>query len=73
MPGHRYRLPAGSGPNHLVDNVTNLTLARRAVRLYSNDLVPKATNRFNQRAWLRSVTWLGDRWLLANPIKKESK
>ena len=46
--------------------MTNMTLARRAVRLYNNALVPKATNRANQRAWLRSVHLLGDRWLLAN-------
>lgn len=46
--------------------MTNMTLARRAVRLYNNTMVPKTTNRHNQRSWLRSVHMLGDRWLLAN-------
>ena len=46
--------------------MTNMNQARRAVRLYSNPLVSKATNRFNQRSWLRSVRMLGDRWHLAN-------
>ena len=45
--------------------MTGMTLARRAVRLYNNDMVPKYINRANQRAWLRSVRFLGDRWLLA--------
>ena len=45
--------------------MTNTALARRAVLLYNNPMVPKATNRFNQRAWLRSVRMLGTRWVLA--------
>jgi len=51
---------------------TTLSLAKRAVRLYSCDLVPKAINRANQRAWLRSVQMLGDKWLLAKPQEKVS-
>lgn len=45
----------------------NRSLARRAVRMYNNDMVPKSTNRHNQKSWLRSVHLLGDRWLLAKP------
>ena len=26
------------------------------------------TNRHNQRAWIRSIRLLGDKWLLAKPI-----
>ena len=26
------------------------------------------TNRHNQRAWIRSIRFLGDKWLLAAPI-----
>ena len=26
------------------------------------------TNRHNQRAWVRSIRFLGDKWLLAKPI-----
>jgi len=50
----------------------NTQLARRAIRLYSCDLVPQSTNRHNQRAWLRSVAMLGDKWLLAKPVQKEN-
>ena len=46
--------------------MTGMAQARRAVRLYNNAMVSKATNRANQRAWLRSVRMLGDKWILAN-------
>lgn len=29
-------------------------------------------DRHNQRAWVRSVRWLGDKWLLAKPVEKSS-
>lgn len=45
-------------------------LLRMAVRLYSNPLVPKEINRHNQRAWLRSIAFLGDRWLLAKKVER---
>jgi len=48
----------------------NIQLARRAIRHYSSDMVPKTTNRHNQRTWMRSVISLGDRWLLAKPMQK---
>lgn len=50
----------------------NIQLARRAIKLYSCDLVPHSTNKHNRRAWLRSVALLGPRWLLAVPMKKET-
>lgn len=50
----------------------NIQLARRACRLYRSDMVPKSINRANQRAWLRAVQMLGDKWLLASPMKRES-
>ena len=46
-------------------------LKRRAVRLYSAPWAPLSTNKHNRRAWLRSVDFLGQRWLLATPIKRE--
>ncbi|HEX8350521.1 MAG TPA: hypothetical protein VF598_11205 [Hymenobacter sp.] len=52
---------------------TGLQLARRAVRLYSCDLASKATNRFNQRSYIRAVQQLGPRWLLAAPMQKEAR
>lgn len=48
----------------------SFTMAKRAIRLYSWDLAPKAINRANQRAWLRSVAMLGDKWVLAIPVEK---
>ena len=52
--------------------LSNLSLAKRAIRLYSNELVPKAVNRFNQRSWLRSVAWLGNKWILAIPVVRQA-
>lgn len=50
--------------------MTTMKLARRAIQLFSNDWVPKSTNRHNQRHWIASIRSLGDRWLLAKPINK---
>ena len=52
----------------------NITLAKRACRLYRSEYVSKAVNRFNQRAWLKAVQSLGPKWLLAVPhVKTELK
>ena len=51
--------------------MSRLQLARRAVRMFSTDYVPLRTNKFNRRAWLRSVKMLGKKWLLATPINRE--
>lgn len=45
-----------------------MQLARQAIRLYSNPRAPKHINRHNQRAWIRSVQFLGDKWLLAKKV-----
>lgn len=34
---------------------------------FNNDLASRDLNRYNQRAWIRAVRMLGDRWLLATP------
>ena len=47
-----------------------MKLARLAIRLYSNPLAPKRLNHHNQRAWLRSVQFLGDKWLLAKKVQR---
>ena len=52
--------------------MSRIALARRAVRLFSADYVPLRTNKHNRRMWLRSVDFLGDRWLLAVPMKREN-
>ena len=52
--------------------LSNIDLARRAIKLYSSDMVPKAVNRYNQRAWIASIAMLGKRWLLATPQGRQS-
>jgi len=47
-----------------------MKLARLAIRLYTNPLASKRLNRHNQRAWLRSVQFLGDKWLLAKKVQR---
>lgn len=47
-------------------------LLRMALRLYNNPLVSKQINRHNQRAWLKSVQFLGDKWLLARQMPRLS-
>jgi hypothetical protein len=48
----------------------NTNLLRRARRLFSHPDVPASTQRHNARAWARSVAFLGDKWLLAKPIRR---
>lgn len=45
-------------------------MLRKAIQLYRNPMVDKATQRHNQWMWLRAVCILGDRWLLAKPVKR---
>lgn len=42
----------------------------RVRRHFNNDLASRALNRYNQRAWIRAVRALGDRWLLAAPMPR---
>lgn len=52
--------------------MSQIQLGRRAIRLYSAPWATLSTNKFNRRSWLRSVQMLGDKWLLAKPIKREA-
>ncbi len=49
------------------------SLARRAVRLYprSDYTSRKATNAL-RRGWIRQITYLGDKWLLAASIARKA-
>jgi hypothetical protein len=49
-------------------NTQALSMARR---LFQIDGVPSHTQRHNIRSWARSVRFLGDRWLIANPMDKK--
>ena len=48
-------------------NTQALSMARR---LFQIDGVPSHTQRHNIRSWVRSVRYLGDKWLIAKPIDK---
>jgi hypothetical protein len=44
---------------------------RQAIRLWKTPGVPKHTQRHNQRAWLRMVNLLGEKWLVNRPRTKD--
>lgn len=48
----------------------NTTLLKRARRLFSHPGADQKTIRHNVRQWARSVAYLGDKWLIKNPIQK---
>ena len=52
------------------NNVTKMQLAKHALKLWNVRHVDKQTNRANARKWLRAVERLGDRWLLAQPVRR---
>jgi hypothetical protein len=50
--------------------MTTMQLARRAVRLFNNNMVAKHVNRHNQRSWINAVRELGDKWVFINYLPK---
>lgn len=53
--------------------MSTLQLARRACRLYRGGYMSKEIRRANQRKWIAAVQRLGDKWLLATPVKKGAR
>ena len=49
----------------------NVKVLRHVRQLFGADYVPRHTNRHNQRQWVRSVRFLGDRWLLVKQVEKK--
>lgn len=45
-------------------------LIKHALKLWNVPYVPREINRANARKWLRSVTLLGDKWLLMKKIER---
>jgi hypothetical protein len=43
----------------------NITMLKRARKLYNVDYIPYCQNRENQRKWIKAIRMLGDKWLLA--------
>lgn len=48
----------------------NTTILRRLRHLFRNDNAPRHVQRHNMKSWVRSVRYLGDRWLLAKPAER---
>ena len=48
----------------------NTTFLTRVRGLYCVDGVPVSTQRHNIREWIKSIRFLGDKWLLAKPINR---
>lgn len=46
---------------------------KRVRELFTVQGVPIHIQRHNQRRWVKSVRHLGDRWLLAKPIRRETE
>jgi hypothetical protein len=47
----------------------NTNILCKLRKYFNSPDVPRSTNRHNQRAWVRSVRHLGDKWLLAKHVK----
>jgi hypothetical protein len=50
--------------------VSKMQLMKHALKLWNVPHVPREVNRSNARKWIRAVERLGDRWLLAQPIRR---
>ena len=50
----------------------NTTALRYVRRLFNAEHVPAHTNRHNQRQWVRSIRFLGDKWLLAKHVERRA-
>lgn len=50
----------------------NTTLLSRARRMFDRPDVPRKIVRHNIRQWSRSVRHLGGKWLIAEPIQRQT-
>lgn len=48
-----------------------MPMMRKAIRLYRNPMVDKATQRHNQYMYLRALLILGDRYVLRQPVQRQ--
>lgn len=48
----------------------NTAFLKRVRRLYCVDGVPAHIQRHNCRQWIKSIRFLGDKWLLAKQIER---
>ena len=48
----------------------NTQVLRRVRQMFNNPYIPQEHNRAYQRKWVQQVRHLGDKWLLAKPVKR---
>jgi hypothetical protein len=48
----------------------NTAFLKRVRNLYCIDGVPVSTQRHNCRQWIKSIRFLGDKWLLAQQVQR---
>ena len=54
--------------------MTTLTLARQAIRLYPrNKYTTRHAVNTLRRGWIRQIQYLGDKWILAVPVKRKEQ
>lgn len=46
-------------------------MLRRARKNWSVADVPMQTNRSNMRKWVKAIRVLGDKWILASPVRRK--
>ena len=51
----------------------NTKMLTHVRKLFNTADVPTSTNRHNQRQWVRSIRFLGDRWLVAQVNQVQRK
>ena len=49
----------------------NTKMLRHVRTLFNTEGVERRINRHNQRQWVRSIRFLGDKWLLATPVQRK--
>ena len=49
----------------------NARMLKHVRELFNTSYVSNQTNRHNQRQWVRSVKFLGDKWLLASHVQRK--
>lgn len=49
----------------------NTVMLKRVRRAYPSHCAPANVVRHNRRAWVRSIRYLGPKWLLATPTPKQ--
>lgn len=54
------------------ERTVNTALLKRARLHFCHDMAPRHVQRHNVRAWVRSLRFLGNRWLLAQPLERKS-